>query len=205
VGQRRLKNAINQFQQEHGNDTKFTIRWKPFLLDPSTPKQGYNRERYFRNKFGVTNMQDFPMTKHLINAGAEEGIQFNMGKPDVISFSVDAHRLLNHVLKQNGPEKQDEIASEIFSKYFEQGVDVGKTQVLEEIAQQHNINLPKDFFHDEEELDQIIEEDANAKEQGISGVPFFILGSPSNSQRLSISGAQNASTFLQMLRKLLKK
>lgn len=191
------------FRKEE-NDVKFNIRWRPFLLNTSTPKHGISRARYFRDKYGITNYAESPMSKHLIKAGEQEGIHFDLTKPDVISYTVDAHRLLNESLKQK-PDVQDKIASDLFSKYFEQGIDIGNTKVLQDVAQRHGINLPENYFQSDDGVDEIIDEDQSTKEQEINGVPFFIFNSQKLPQRLAISGAQNTSTFLQILRKLLPK
>jgi predicted DsbA family dithiol-disulfide isomerase len=202
VGKKRLEKAIEQFKKEH--DTKFNIRWRPFLLNTSIPKQGLNRERYFRDKFGIQDYSSSPIAQRLIEAGREDGINFNLTKPEVVSYTVDAHRLLNVALKQR-PEVQDQISNELFSKYFEQGVDIGKDNVLLDIAKEYGIDLPKGFFQSDDEVDEIINEDQTAKEQGISGVPFFIFNTRSNPQRYAVSGAQSPAVFLQLLRKLVRK
>jgi predicted DsbA family dithiol-disulfide isomerase len=204
VGQKRLKVAIQQFKQE-GNDTNFTIKWKPFLLNPNTPKQGNNRAQYFKQRFGISDLKQHPMSKHLLDAGESVDIHFQLDKPEVVSSSIDGHRLLDTTLKQDGNEKQDQVAADLFSKYFEQGIDIGNDDILKQVAETHNVKLPEDFFTNEQQIKEIKQSYEEAQLEGVTGVPFFTFYVPHNSQRFTVSGAQNPSTFLQILKKITRK
>ncbi|XP_050240806.1 uncharacterized protein LOC126689616 [Quercus robur] len=48
VGKQNLDKAIAASKDHYD----FEIRWHPFQLNPSAPKEGINRKEYYRNKFG---------------------------------------------------------------------------------------------------------------------------------------------------------
>ena len=48
LGKRRLDKAI----AELGSAAEVDVRWRPFLLDPSIPKEGIDRKLYLERKFG---------------------------------------------------------------------------------------------------------------------------------------------------------
>lgn len=47
VGKRRLEKALQAFDR-----ADFEIRWKPFFLDPSLPKEGVDKMTRYAEKFG---------------------------------------------------------------------------------------------------------------------------------------------------------
>lgn len=130
-----MEKAIAQYKQQNPN-ILFTVKWLPYLLNPTAPKQGMPRALYFKQKFGSVNPS---FMSHLVNAGAQDNIQFNLLKPDVISNTVAAHCLL--VETENDPEKQNQVQEVLFSKYFEQGQDVGDLQVLQQVVQETGLTM----------------------------------------------------------------
>ncbi|KAK4346396.1 hypothetical protein RND71_032735 [Anisodus tanguticus] len=53
VGKKSLDKATALTKDQYD----FKIRWHPFLLNPSAPKEGVNKKDYYRNKFGPRSEQ----------------------------------------------------------------------------------------------------------------------------------------------------
>lgn len=90
-----------------------------------------DREEYFKQKFGITKTPT-----HLLNAGESTGIKFNFCKR--IPNTLNSHRLIHVAKSQN---KQDEIVELLFKKYFEEGENIGSTQVLKDLAKQVKLEI----------------------------------------------------------------
>ena len=81
---------------------------------------------------------------------------------------------------------QDQVKEKIYQSYIIDGLDIGDINILTNIAKQNNISekVFRDFIN-EESIKKVNSKIILAKEQGISGVPFFEIG------KEFISGAQS--------------
>ena len=84
------------------------------------------------------------------------------------------------------------LARALFQAYFLEGRDIGEVDVLAAIAAEHGLDADeaRRVVTDEAELAATKKEATEASAQGITGVPFFILGG-----RLALSGAQPPATI----------
>ena len=48
IGKKRLEAALD----EVGSEMNVEIRWRPYQLDPTLPKEGKDRKQYMEDKFG---------------------------------------------------------------------------------------------------------------------------------------------------------
>src|SRR5665213_2860918 len=88
LGKRRLARALAAMPGR-----KVTVRWLPFLLDPTIPPQGLDRNEYIAKKFGSADAIE-PAHQRLTEMGRAEGIDYRF---DLIARSpntIDAHRLV---------------------------------------------------------------------------------------------------------------
>jgi predicted DsbA family dithiol-disulfide isomerase len=193
VGQKRLHTAIGRYRSQNPNALPIDIKWHPFLLNPTMPKEGKNRKQYFLDKFGVDDLMKTRHGPHLVQAGKEEDIHFQLTKPDIVPYMIDAHRLL-HLTAQQKPQVQDQVSASLFKKYFEQGADVSDVNVLKEIANEYQIEIPDGYFESNEHVDEIKHQAQRAR---VNGVPFFTFNGG-----YGVSGAQSAEVFLEVLNEL---
>lgn len=168
------------------------IRLLPYELNPATPAEGVNRREYLEARYGSSIAA---AERRLESMGKEAGIDFRFNAAETIPNTFHAHRLILHASHQ-GREK--EMVDALFYAYFTEGRDVGRIDVLKEIAAK--VGLEKG------PVDEVLSSDAGseevrmleqqAREIGINGVPFFIIDS-----RYGVSGAQTVEVFADILKK----
>ena len=88
------------------------------------------------------------------------------------------------------------MAVALLEAYFSSGLDVGNSKVLAEIAATIGLS-EKDaaaFLASEEGVEEVMEEEKEARNAGVNGVPFFVInGQP------AFSGAQSPEHFVQAI------
>ncbi len=168
------------------------IRLLPYELNPSTPVDGVNRREYLEAKYGnaIAGAE-----RRLETMGREAGIEFRFDAAQIIPNTFQAHRLIFHA-SSHGREK--EMVDALFYAYFTEGRDVGKVEVLKEIAAKVGLDpeAVQTMLSSEEGTEEVRLLEQQAREIGINGVPFFILDS-----RYGVSGAQTAEVFADILKK----
>jgi predicted DsbA family dithiol-disulfide isomerase len=163
--------------------------WRAFELDPSAPKtarDGSTRQpmaerlaaKYHTD---VTTAQG--QLERVAGIGATDGLELRFDRMQP-GNTFDAHRLLAFAHKHG---KQDALKERLFRAYMTDGDAIYDRDVLVACAKDVGLDateardvLAGDTFTDEVRADERL-----ARELGISGVPFFVLGG-----RLAISGAQ---------------
>ena len=183
LGKRRLDKAVAML-----GDQAVEIRWRPFLLDASIPKEGLPRKAYLERKFGSPERIG-ELHKPLLAAGAQEGIAYAFDKIQVTPNTLDAHRLIRWSHTQN---LQNAMAERLFSLYWLEGADIGSRDVLIKAAAEVGLDstLVAQLLQSEADLDPVIAEINQAAEFGITGVPTFIIAN-----RYAVVGAQPAEAL----------
>ncbi|PWW29363.1 MULTISPECIES: DsbA family oxidoreductase [unclassified Chryseobacterium] len=194
IGKNNFEQALNKlpFKDE------VEVEWKSFQLDPTLdPKETQDTIQYFREKKGVAEAQAAQMLGQVTQMGRGAGIDFNFGKT-LITNTFSAHKLLHLAKKHN---KSNEMEEALFVAHFIDGKNVGNTEVLTALAESLGIDreealqaITTDQLDDE--VNQDIQE---ARNNGISGVPFFILNG-----KYAVSGAQPAEVFENALQQTYK-
>jgi predicted DsbA family dithiol-disulfide isomerase len=191
IGKRRFESALARFP--HADHVE--VEWKSFELDPAAPRTheltGTHAEQ-LAAKFGRPMAEIEQMLDRVTAMAAGEGLDFrfdlNRG-----GNSFDAHRLL-HLAKAHG--RQDQLKERLDRGTFTEGLGVSDHEELTALAVEVGLDeaevravLKSDRFADDVRADQ-----AQAREYGINGVPFFVIDG-----RYGVSGAQPADLFLQGL------
>src|SRR5450432_492666 len=89
IGKRRLEKAIAALGGAHA----IAVRWLPFQLNPTMPKEGISRKEYRTAKFGSWE-RSLELDAKLIAVGVTEGIRFAFDRIEQTPNSLDAHRLI---------------------------------------------------------------------------------------------------------------
>jgi predicted DsbA family dithiol-disulfide isomerase len=192
IGKRRLARAL-----ELRPEIEFDVRWRPFRLDPSVPRQGLDRRAYMKAKFG-----DSPNVKAMSEAlratGLEEGIAFDFDIIERRPDSVDSHRLIRWAAAVG---LQDAVVERLFQAYFTEGRDIGDTAVLEYLAADAGMDSVQvaELLAEDTDRAQVEREAKLAGEMGITGVPTFIFAN-----RFVLSGAREAEVLAQVIDKALE-
>src|ERR1035438_154294 len=110
IGKRRLEKAIAALDGHH----EVRVRWLPFQLNPTMPKEGISRKEYRTKKFGTWE-RSLELDAQIAAAGKTEGIVFASDRIERTPNTLDAHRLI-WLADQQGV--QDAVMEALFVAYF---------------------------------------------------------------------------------------
>ena len=84
--------------------------------------------------------------------------------------------------------------------YFVDGLFIGSIDVLVDIAVAAGLQAAqvREFLSDDRQRDAVSQADAQARQMGVNGVPFFIFN-----QRVAVSGAQEPAALLAAMQQAL--
>ena len=109
--------------------TPITVHWEPFLLNGNTPDEGEDLEEHISKKYGPAMAARFSSPDNpLTQAGRKVGINFNPARR-VIS-TLRCHVVVDHVNKEFGIDKGNELMKVLFRCYFEEAKDVNNKAIL---------------------------------------------------------------------------
>jgi predicted DsbA family dithiol-disulfide isomerase len=187
LGKRRLEKALTMFPEQ-----RFAIRWRPFQLDSTIPREGMSRQLYMERKFGSAE-RIAELHAPLIAAGKAEGIPFAFDRITRSPNTLNAHRLIRWA---GDAGKQDQMVERLFNLYFVEGGDLSDNAILIKAAVDAGLDgaLVTQLLATDADLDPVIAEINGAQEMGITGVPTFIFA-----QRYGLSGAQPPETLKQAI------
>lgn len=190
LGKRRLDAALAEL-----DDIDVEIRYRPFQLDPETPKAGVDRGDYIVAKFGSLDALDEAHAR-LTALGADVGISYAFDLIERNPNTLDAHRLVRWAAAEGLGEQ---MLERLFSLYFEEGGDLSDQDTL--VAAAEAVGLDEDEvtmkLEDGTDLEAVKADIAHAGRIGITGVPTVIV-----ENRFAISGAQPAEVLVEAFRKI---
>jgi len=191
VGKRRLEKAL---AQRPGLAVQIT--WFPFQLSPDMPREGKDRREHYASIFGAERARD--IMARMKDTGAAEGIAFDTPPGARSPNTLSAHVLMYWASCAAGID-QNALAEKLFEAHHVRGEDIGDPQVLARLAGEVGMDRG-DVLQaladgkDEDTVRALMEQ---ARQAGVSGVPFFIIGN-----QHGLSGAQPPEMFLQILDEL---
>ena len=195
IGKRRLEAALDEVRAEMDVE----VRWRPYQLDPTLPKQGKDRQQYLEEKFGgaVGAEQAYAAIR---TAGVEEQIPFAFDKIEVSANTLDAHRLIRWA-GSLGLTTQQQVVDLLFKAYFEDGKNIGDDAVLMETAEQAGLEMPviERLLAGDADRDTVAAEIDQARQMGVTGVPCFILD-----MQYAVVGAQSGEALADAMRKVVQ-
>ena len=167
IGKRRLDRALAERPQVNP-----IVRWRAFQLNPEMPVEGMERRQYLETKFGGAENAKSIYAQVSV-AGDSENIPFAFDKIARTPNTVDSHRLIRYA-REHG--HQDETVQALFDAYFLRGEDIGNLEVLAAAARAAGLDgdAARTFLESGAEAETIRDEDTQARQAGIGGVPCFI-------------------------------
>ena len=191
IGKRKIEQAITQFE----NKESIEIEWKSFQLDPSfvaTPNETI--ADHLAEKYGRDIDWAESMLENTAQTAKSNGLDFHFEKA-ILANSLNAHRLSHLAKKHNLSNELEEL---LFKAYFTQGKDVNDWNTLQEIGQKAGLNIDeiKELINSDIFTKEVIQDQQQAKELGVTGVPFFVFDN-----KYAVSGAQPTDVFLKTLEK----
>ena len=192
IGHNQLLSAINSASQ-----FKFDLVWRPFQLNPDMPVEGMERQQYLEVKFGGKQKAK-DTYQSIYNEGIENNIHFQFEKIVTTPNSFASHKLLAIAHRLN---KQSSVVEALFYSYFIEGIDIGNMAQLIIIAKQHNIydDTTLQYLKSDEDRDNLLAEELQARDLGIKGVPCFIIN-----RKFVLLGAHDKKKFLDIFKKINK-
>ncbi|KAL3525823.1 hypothetical protein ACH5RR_014195 [Cinchona calisaya] len=182
VGKKNLDKAIASSQDHYD----FKIKWHPFFLNPSAPKEGVNKKDFFRDKFGSRSEQILARMTEIFKG---LGMEYDMS--GLTGNTLDSHRLL-YLAGQQGIEKQHKLAEELFLGYFTQGKYIGDREFLLESASMVGVEGAAEFLDDPNKGLKEVNEELQKYSANISGVPHYVING-----KYPLSGGQPPESFLK--------
>ena len=184
IGKRRLAKAVASLGQP------VKVRWLPFQLNPTMPKEGISRRDYRTRKFGSWE-RSLELDAQVAAAGKSENIDFAFDKMERTPNTLDAHRLIWLADKQG---VQDAVVEALFHAYFSNGRDISKRQVLVEVVAAAGLNRERAeaVLDSGEGQEALREADELGRRFRVDGVPFFIING-----KVTLGGAQQPDAFLE--------
>lgn len=194
IGKTRFDRALARRAAE-GVPSPFTVRWRAFQLNPTMPPEGVDRAQYLEAKFGGKEGA-VKVYSRIAETAKADGIEIDFAKIKRTPNTLDAHRLIRWA----GVEGvQDAVVDALFDANFVRGDDISDHSVLLRIAEEAgmDVSVTKTLLAGDADRQEIRDEDANAREAGLSGVPSFIV----NGRHL-IPGAVDEDVWLKVIDEL---
>jgi predicted DsbA family dithiol-disulfide isomerase len=176
-----------------GQATPIEITYHSFELAPDTPVEYEGSEiDFLMNHRGVTAEQARAMIDRVVGIALAAGLRYDY---DALQHTntVKAHQLL-HYAKERGLQLQ--MKERLLAAYFVEGRHVGRVEDLADLAAE--IGLDREdvvrSLTEDEYLEAVRADMAQARAYGINGVPFFVVD-----ERYGVSGAQPPEVFTEVL------
>lgn len=186
IGKRRLEKALAALDGSH----EVRVRWLPFQLNPTMPKEGISRREYRTKKFGSWERSQ-ELDAQVAAAGEAEGIHFAFDRMERTPNTLDAHRLL---WLADTVGVQDAVVEALFRAYFTDGRDISDRKTLLDVVAEAGLDRGKAeaVLTSAGGQEAIREADELSRRVLVEGVPFFVING-----KVTLSGAQPPDAFLE--------
>jgi predicted DsbA family dithiol-disulfide isomerase len=198
IGKRHVEKALADWQKANP-DGSVSIRWHPFQLNPDLPPEGTDRKGYLEAKFGGPERAK-EIYARVSAAGRNAGLDLNFDGILKQPNTLAAHALIAYAQSVDEGRHGEAVAERLFRAYFVNGEFIGDIDVLVAIAAECGLdpNATRAVISEAATLAQIAAQDAGVRQQGITGVPFFVFN-----QKIALSGAQPPDVMLDAMNKSL--
>jgi predicted DsbA family dithiol-disulfide isomerase len=189
VGKARFEKALSSFA--HRDEVE--VVYHSFELDPGYPadKRGETNLQMLARKYGMSAAKAREADGQVASLAHAEGLGFKVERP--IGNTFDLHRVIHLGLAKG---VQAELLTAVNEAYFAQARQVFDHDVIVDVAAGTGLDAAavREVLHGDAWADEARQDEAQAQEIGISGVPFFVLD-----MRLGVSGAQPTELFTRAL------
>lgn len=191
VGKRRLEKALAARP-----DLPVRLTWLPFQLSPDMPREGKDRQAHYATIFGAERART--IMDNMRQTAAADGLHFEAGPGARSPNTLSAHVLL-YWAGERPDLDQDALAEKLFAAHHTHSEDLGDPVVLARIAGEVGmdpvaVEAGLREGRDEDKVQALMEE---ARQAGVSGVPFFIFDG-----QYAVSGAQPPDALLDVIDRL---
>ena len=189
VGKRRFEQALASFEHRDA----VTVRHHAFQLNPAAiPGETTTRRASLKSRYNLTDARVDEINAQMATTFSSVGLTFLAGDGlsgntraahEVVAAAVDART-------------QDAVIERLFRAYFTEGRSVFDQASLVELGAEAGLDADalRTALVDGTYADAVERDLREARELGITGVPFFVFDG-----RLAVSGAQMPPMFEQAL------
>jgi predicted DsbA family dithiol-disulfide isomerase len=191
IGKHKFEAALEKFAHKK----EVEVQWHSFQLDPSLQTQPeLSTLDYFVRVKNVSKDQAREMFQGAQEMAANTGIKMDLDTA-VVANSYRAH-LLIQLAKEKG--RANELKEGFFQAHFAEGKNIDDPKVLVNLAETAGLNAKdaEEALNSEEFAYCVKQDEMQAQQIGVTGVPFFIF-----ENKYAVSGAQPSETFLEILEK----
>lgn len=196
IGKRKLEAAISEFEQQGG---EVEVEYHSYLLNPAMPidYEGSQKDYLAKHK-GLPLTAVDQMSERVKSIAASVGLNYDFDN-QIMTNTTLAHQLLHFAKEQGGVQFQARMKERLMSAHFIEAKHVGQVDVLADLAAEVGLDreAARQALETNKYLDAFEADLQQAREYGISGVPFFVLN-----DKYGISGAQDSAAFLQAFEQL---
>jgi len=189
VGKARFEKALRTFPHRD----QVEVVYHSFQLDPGYPKdkRGETNLQMLSRKFGRPPAEARAMDGQVGALARAEGLGFDTERP--IGNTFDLHRVL-HLGLDKGVQR--ELLGAINEAYFAEARQVFDPGVITEVAARAGLApaAVREVLDGDAYAGEVQQDEALAREIGISGVPFFVFD-----MAIGVSGAQPTEFFTQAI------
>ncbi|GAB5413533.1 MAG: DsbA family oxidoreductase [Congregibacter sp.] len=173
-----------------------SLRWRAFELNPGMPPEGQDLREHLAQKYGPDAGRGSGTRERLVALGADLGFTFDYHDGMRVVNTFPAHQLL-HWAYESGQQTQLKLA--LFSAFFSERRDPSDREVLLEIVANLGLDVTeaREVLESERYAQAVRNEEQDWLDKDIHAVPAFIFN-----ERYSVLGAQDADTFVRVLRKI---
>jgi predicted DsbA family dithiol-disulfide isomerase len=180
------------------DEVDLQVVYRAYQLDPTAPTgPGRPVADAYAAKFGGPERAQ-QIISHVSTVAAGEGLEFRMDRA-LRANTLLAHRLL-WLAEATG--HQMALKERLLRAYFCDGVDVGDADALAACAA--DVGMPADrvraFLDSDDGVTQVQAQLRAAADADITAVPTFVIDG-----RWAVPGAQDADTFVSVIRRLLQR
>ena len=190
VGKANLAAALAEWD---GPDPE--LRFHPFMLDPTVPREGRDFRAHMAARFGgeeaLARLFDGPR-----RAGAVVGLRFDFERITRGPHTLRSHALV--ALAAPGAQ-QSQLVDALYTAYFEDARDIGEVETLVQLGTACGLDeaAVRRGLADAALLGSVAEAAEDARRGGITSVPLFVFG-----ERTGLAGAHPPEALLAALRQV---
>ena len=133
------------------------------------------------------------MKERIKDEAIKSGISISNNTLTIIPNTFNSHKL---ILWSKEYDCHTEIVENLFKAYFEDSKDISNVDILLEIAENSGMDkrIIKQKFLDDLDNEIIIEEERKNRENGVMGVPTYIIN-----DGITLTGSQPVDSLVRLL------
>lgn len=186
IGKRKLEAALDARPRVHAD-----VRWRPYQLDATIPREGMDRKVYLARKFGAERASD--IYRSIQEAGAQFAIPFAFDRITKSPNTLNAHRVIRWAATAG---VQEAVVELLFEAYFVSGADLSDPEILADLAAEAGMEreIVARLLSGSADEDLVTQEYQMAQSMGVQGVPCFIFAN-----KYVVMGAQDPEVLVQAI------